>query len=165
MENSTEKTAPKKLPYWQNHFSLEKIERNLKYTQKLIQDAISSCPVKITLEELKSCLGQDPYRKVDSNRIESLLRKKMLEKVDLDKIRAMGLRMSEENVKGLISIPDYHDFSENLRLFSKAIPGTDIGINVITWEWFVLNDGIVSQNTEVVEKAMDVHQDYSENDV
>lgn len=166
MKTQTLKPAieTKRKPYWQNHFAIRNIEMNLNHTFKLIQDAIASSPVSISLDELKSCIGPDPYRKADLNIVESLIRRKILENVDMEQLKIMGLKMDENKVKGLIAIPKYSEFAGKLKKFSEIMPSVGISNNTLYWECFSLVDGIVSMDIQEVEKLKDAYRDYAINE-
>lgn len=150
-------------PFWVNKAALENIDMNIKHCKKLIQDAVSEwdklCPVPITLDELQSCLGPDPMRKPDEERIEGLIINKFLKGKTIDPIS--GLKFNVAALRAQIDVPDYSLFLQTMERFGALIPAKIYSQNqtdYVFWQFYNLKDSMVTLNTVTIETYKSSYQ-------
>jgi len=149
--------------FFENKNAIANLEMNVAQCQTLIQEAVNDwnliCPVPLKLEELKSFLTSEPYRKPVLANVETLLKEKLIENKPAE---FSGLQLDREKLKDLLVLPDTSAFLETLEKFSCSIPSkTFVFGNVIYWNYYMIEKGIVQVLSDDIEIHKDTFREYA----
>jgi len=157
--------SKEKILYAENKDQIANLEMSVNYGKGLIENSIAEwnriCPVNtLTLDELHSFIGADPLRLPLPEKVDSLLREKL---VTGKKLSFEGIALNAEKLKELLVMPDLTGFIASLSKFKDPIPYKVFAMHdYIYWEYYQIEAGKVQILTEGVESYKNSFREYAE---
>jgi len=143
--------------------AIASLEMAVNHGKELIDNSIVEwdkiSPIGLTLDELHSFISPEPMRLPLPEKVDSLLREKL---ITGKKLSFEGIKLNAEKLKELLVMPDVTEFITSLSKFKDPIPSKTFSITeCIYWKYYRIVNGKVIILTKDVEAHKDTMREYA----